>query len=447
MEQQKRTVGMVSLGCEKNRVDGEMMLYRLQQAGYRLVADAAMADGAIGNTCGFIDDAKQESIEEILELGKLKAEGKIKALVVTGCMAQRYQEEVAKELPEADAVLGIGANGDIVSLLDRVLSGERVQAYPDKLCLPLSGGRVQTTPEYFAYLKIAEGCDNCCSYCAIPLIRGRYRSRPMEDVLQEARELAQRGVKELLVIAQDTTRYGLDLSGKLLLPQLLRELCKIDGIRWIRLLYCYPEHLTDELLEVMAQEEKICKYIDLPLQHCNEQVLRAMNRKGSRRELAALLEKVRQKVPGVVVRTTFIVGFPGETEEQFEELAEFVQQMRFERMGCFAYSCEEGTPAARMAGQIDEDIKRHRQELLMEQQQEILEEYCAAQEGKVLTVLCEGYDRYAECCFGRSAADAPDVDAKVFFTAEGGRPKAGSFVPVRITEHMGCDLIGELARE
>lgn len=232
MEQQKRTVGMVSLGCEKNRVDGEMMLYRLQQAGYRLVADAAMADVAIVNTCGFIDDAKQESIEEILELGKLKAEGKIKALVVTGCMAQRYQEEVAKELPEADAVLGIGANGDIVSLLDRVLAGERVQAYPDKLCLPLSGGRVQTTPEYFAYLKIAEGCDNCCSYCAIPLIRGRYRSRPMEDVLQEARELAQRGVKELLVIAQDTTRYGLDLSGKLLLPQLLRELCKIDGIRW-----------------------------------------------------------------------------------------------------------------------------------------------------------------------------------------------------------------------
>lgn len=364
-------IGMITLGCEKNRVDAEMMLAALQARGYELTEDVAMGDVAIVNTCGFIDTAKQESIEEILELAKLKEEGRIRAIVVTGCMAQRYQEQIAKELPEVDAVVGIGANAEIADVIGRVLDGEKLQSFPDKQNMPLNGDRVQTTPSYFSYLKIAEGCDNRCTYCAIPLIRGGFRSRRMEDILKEAETLANHGVKELMVIAQDTTRYGEDLYGQLKLPELLHKLCKIDGIQWIRVLYCYPDRLTDELLDTIASEEKIVKYLDLPLQHCNGRVLRTMNRHGNREELTALLKKVRAKIPGVTLRTTFIVGFPGETEEEFAELAEFANEIRFERMGCFAYSQEEGTPAARLPDQLDDEVKNRRQELMMEQQMRI----------------------------------------------------------------------------
>lgn len=437
-------IGLVSLGCEKNRVDAEMMLAKLQQRGYQLVEDAAMGDVAIVNTCGFIDAAKQESIEEILELAKLKEEGRIQAIVVTGCMAERYREEILKELPEVDAVVGIGANNDIAGVIEQVLAGKQVQSFPEKENMPLSGDRVQTTPSYFSYLKIADGCDNRCTYCAIPMIRGRFRSRSMEDILEEANTLAQRGVKELMVIAQDTTRYGEDRYGKLMLPELLTQLCKIDSIRWIRLLYCYPDRLTEELMDVISREEKIVKYLDLPLQHCNGRVLKAMNRHGNREELTRLLKKVREKIPDITLRTTFIVGFPGETQEEFEDLAEFVKEIEFDRMGCFTYSQEEGTPAARMKDQVEEEEKVRRQELLMEAQMRIMERKNQALIGKTLTVLCEGFDRYAECWFGRSEADAPEVDGKVFFTHQGKKPALGQFVPVTITDTMDCDLIGEM---
>ena len=437
-------IGLVSLGCEKNRVAAEMILAKLQQRGYQLVEDAAMGDVAIVNTCGFIDAAKQESIEEILELAKLKEEGRIQAIVVTGCMAERYREEILKELPEVDAVVGIGANNDIAGVIEQVLAGKQVQSFPEKENMPLSGDRVQTTPSYFSYLKIADGCDNRCTYCAIPMIRGRFRSRSMEDILEEANTLAQRGVKELMVIAQDTTRYGEDRYGKLMLPELLTQLCKIDSIRWIRLLYCYPDRLTEELMDVIAREEKIVKYLDLPLQHCNGRVLKAMNRHGNREELTRLLKKVREKIPDITLRTTFIVGFPGETQEEFEDLAEFVKEIEFDRMGCFTYSQEEGTPAARMKDQVEEEEKVRRQELLMEAQMRIMERKNQALIGKTLTVLCEGFDRYAECWFGRSEADAPEVDGKVFFTHQGKKPALGQFVPVTITDTMDCDLIGEM---
>lgn len=438
-------IGMITLGCEKNRVDAEMMLAALQARGYELTEDVAMGDVAIVNTCGFIDAAKQESIEEILELAKLKEEGRIRAIVVTGCMAQRYQEQIAKELPEVDAVVGIGANAEIADVIGRVLDGEKLQSYPDKQNMPLNGDRVQTTPSYFSYLKIAEGCDNRCTYCAIPLIRGGFRSRRMEDILKEAETLANHGVKELMVIAQDTTRYGEDLYGQLKLPELLHKLCKIDGIQWIRVLYCYPDRLTDELLDTIASEEKIVKYLDLPLQHCNGRVLRTMNRHGNREELTALLKKVRAKIPGVTLRTTFIVGFPGETEEEFAELAEFANEIRFERMGCFAYSQEEGTPAARLPDQLDDEVKNRRQELMMEQQMRIMEEQNQKTIGKTVTVLTEGFDRYAECWFGRSSADAPDVDGKVFFTCKTRKPTLGRLTQVIVTDCMDCDLIGEMA--
>ena len=437
-------VGCISLGCEKNRVDAEMMMASLEREGFQLVDDVAMGNAAIVNTCGFIESAKQESIEEILELAKLKEEGRIKAIVVTGCLAERYQQEIAKELPEVNAVVGIGANKEIARIVREALEGKRIETFPPKCELPLEGERVQSTPSYFSYLKIAEGCDNHCTYCAIPLIRGGYRSRKMEDILAEAEKLAQWGVKELMVIAQDTTRYGEDLYGEGKLPQLLTELCKVEGICWIRVLYCYPERITDELLEVMAKEDKILKYMDLPLQHCNRQVLRAMNRQGDRESLSALIRKIREKVPGIVLRTTFMVGFPGETEEAFEELAEFAKEMRFERMGCFAYSQEEGTPAARLPDQISREIKEHRQELMMEQQMALMDEMSREMVGKTITVLNEGWDRYAECCFGRSAADAPEIDTKVFFTVEGKKPYPGMFVQVEITDTMDCDLIGQV---
>lgn len=437
-------IGMVSLGCAKNQVDAEMLLFTLRQAGYTIVNEASLADVAIVNTCGFIEQAKQESIDEILELAELKKEGKLKAIIVTGCLAERYQSEVMKELYEVDAVIGIGANADIAEVVDRALKGEKVSSFPDKLLLPLEGGRLQSTPPYYAYLKISEGCDNCCTYCAIPSIRGKFRSRRKEALIEEANALADRGVKELIIIAQDTTRYGEDIYGYPALHELLQEIAKIDRLRWIRLLYCYPDRITDNLLDTMAENDKILKYIDLPLQHCSGSILKAMNRRGDKESLEALIGKIRAKLPGVVLRTTLITGFPGESEEDFAELSEFVKNMRFERLGCFAYSREEGTKAAELENQIDESVKQERQNIIMEQQQGIMFDYTQSLIGKELEVLVEGFDRYAECYYGRSKADSPDVDGKVFFTATDRKPKEGEFVRVKIEDCLGCDPIGTM---
>ena len=439
-----KKVGIVSLGCAKNQVDAEMLLFTLRGRGYTIVDDPAKADAVIVNTCGFIDSAKQESIDEIIELGNLKREGKIKAIIVTGCLAERYQDEITKQLYEIDAAVGIGANEQIADVVEQVLGGNgTLELFPDKLDLPLEGGRVLSTPFYTAYLKIAEGCDNKCTFCAIPMIRGKFRSRKIENLIEEAKGLAADGVRELNIIAQDTTRYGEDLYGKPSLDKLLTELCKIDGLHWIRVLYCYPDSITDELIDVMAREEKIVNYIDLPLQHCNSEILRKMHRRGDRASLTALLNKMREKIPNVIFRSTFITGFPGETEEQFEELAEFAKEINFQRLGCFAYSQEEGTPAAKMPDQLDDDVKQQRADIIMEHQQQVMAEYCESLLDTDIEVLVEGFDRLAECWYGRTYADAPEVDGCVFFTSPQ-KPQIGSFVTVHITDYLGCDPYGEI---
>ena len=440
----KYKVGIVSLGCAKNQVDAEMLLARLNENHYEIVEDVAFSDAAIINTCAFIEPAKQESIEEILELAKLKAEGKIKCLVVTGCLAERYREEVMKQLPEVDACVGIGANDKIAEIIKKALEGEKPQIFPPKEELELEGRRIQSTPRYYAYLKIAEGCDNHCTYCAIPMIRGKYRSRTIENLVEEAKWLADGGVRELILIAQDTSYYGTDIYEKPMLPKLLRELCKIEKLRWIRVLYCYPERITDELIDTIAEEDKIVKYLDLPLQHCDKEVLKRMNRKGDREYLTNLINKLRERIPEITLRSTFIAGFPGESEDQFEELAEFADEMKFQRLGCFPYSQEEDTPAARMKEQLDEDTKQRRAEIIMERQQLIMEEYAENQIGKELEVLCEGFDKIAGCFFGRTQGDCPEVDGSIFFTADAVKPQAGSFVKVRITDRVGIDPVGEM---
>lgn len=437
------SVGLVNLGCAKNQVDGEIMLATLRKAGYIIRDDASLADIALVNTCGFITAAKQESINEILELTKLKAEGKIKAIIVTGCLAERYREHVMKEIPEVDAVAGIGADSDIVSVVKEAVGGRREQLFPEKTKLPLCGERVLLTPSWSVYLKIAEGCNNRCSYCAIPMIRGRYRSRTLENIVEEAECLAKNGARELILIAQDTTCYGIDLYGKYMLPELLHRLCKIPGIEWIRVLYAYPETITDELLYTIAGEEKVVPYIDLPLQHCNGEILRSMRRGGDRRTLDALIRRMRREVPGLVLRTTLIAGYPGETPEQFDELCSFVRETRFERLGCFAYSQEEGTAAAALPGQIDEEEKQRRAETIMELQMNIMQEQGEAMAGHTLRVLTEGFDRFADCWFGRSYMDSPDVDGKIYFQAKGEKPVPGRFVNVRITDCIDGDLTGE----
>lgn len=436
-------VGIVSLGCAKNQVDAEMLLFTLKNRGFTIVNDPADADAVIVNTCGFIDSAKQESIDEIIELGKLKQEGTIKAIIVTGCLAERYKNEITKQLYEVDAAIGIGANQKIADVVLEALNGKKTELFPDKSLLPMEGGRVQSTPFYSAYLKVAEGCDNCCTYCAIPLIRGHFRSRQPDDVIKEAERLAANGVKELNVIAQDTTRYGEDLFGEPYLAKLLKRLCKIDGLKWIRVLYCYPDRVTDELIDVIAEEDKIVKYIDIPLQHCNGEVLKNMNRRGNRESLTALLGKIKSKIPNVIFRSTFITGFPGETEEQFEELADFAAEIKFQRLGCFPYSKEEDTKASLMENQIDDDVKQKRADIIMEHQQSVMAQYCESLIGSEVEVLVEGYDKLAECFFGRTYADAPEVDGCVFFTCNGEKPKAGDFVKVKITDYMGCDPVGE----
>lgn len=440
-------VGMVSLGCNKNQVDAERMLYSIKEAGYQLVADAALADISIINTCGFIESAKQEAIETILEFAQLKKEGRIKKIIITGCLAERYKAEVSELIPEADAVVGLGCNKDIVKIIDRTLANENVQAFENKLELPMTGMRVQTTLPFFSYLKIAEGCSNCCSYCAIPMIRGKFRSVPMEDLIKEAEYLVSHGVREINVIAQDSTRYGEDIYGESKLPELLTELCRIENLKWLRVLYCYPERVTDKLLDVIAKEDKIVKYIELPVQHCDGDILRKMNRPGDEETLRKLIAKIRERVPGVIIRTTLITGFPTETEEQFDRLANFVKDMEFDRLGCFAYSEEEGTKAAEMEGQIDEDVRQHRADIIMEQQQIIMSHKNAAMTDKVIEVVTEGFDRYGECYFGRSAADAPDIDGKIFFTSPGRKLVPGIFVKVKITEILDYDLIGEVVNE
>lgn len=437
------TVGMVSLGCPKNQMDAELMLARLEHAGYTLVADAALADVVIINTCGFIEDAKQEAIDQILEFAKLKEEGQIKRLVVTGCLAQRYQQELADELPECDGVIGLGGNGDIADVVAKVLEGESVASFPSRECWSLDGDRVLTTPSFFAYLRIGDGCNNCCTYCAIPGIRGPLRSRQMDNLVEEARTLAAAGVKELVLVAQDVTLYGQDIDGQLHLPRLLDRLCEIEGIEWIRLLYCYPEHITDELLATMARQKKVVKYIDMPIQHVSGDVLAAMNRPGDAASLRALIARMRQIMPDIVIRTTVMTGFPGETEEQFEELCEFVKEVGFERLGCFAFSPEEGTVAATLPNQIDKEEKERRRDIVMEEQALVADRFNQSQVGKTLDVLVESFDRYAECWFGRSAADAPDIDGKVFFTAPGGAVAPGQMVKVLITDTMDWDIMGE----
>lgn len=440
---EKYTIGMISLGCPKNQVDAEIMLAKLAESGrFDIVGDPYEADAVIVNTCGFIDDAKREAIDNILEMAELKKDGTLKALVVTGCLAQRYQQEVIDEIPEIDAIVGIGGNGDIVNVCLEALEGKKYVSFPPRCDLPLSGERLLTTPEHWAYIKIAEGCSNCCTYCAIPSIRGKFRSRPMEEIVEEARQLAQNGIKELVVIAQDTTKYGIDLYNEYKLPELLRKISYIDGIEWIRILYCYPDAITDELLLEIKNNDKICNYIDLPLQHCNENVLRRMNRSGSKEELSALIEKIRSYIPDVIIRTTFITGFPGETEEEFEQLCEFVKEIRFDRLGCFAYSAEEGTKAAQMENQIDEQTKADRGDIIMQLQYNIFTEKQQEKIGRTYKVVVEGYDGYTDCYVGRSYMDAAEIDSVIYFTSAV-ELDFGEFVMVEVTGVKDYDLLGE----
>ncbi|MBR1459232.1 MAG: 30S ribosomal protein S12 methylthiotransferase RimO [Oscillospiraceae bacterium] len=436
-------VGVVSLGCDKNLVDSERMLRKLRSHGYELVTEFGDSDVAVVNTCGFIQAAKEEAIETILEIGKLKEEGRVQKLILTGCLTERYKEEAAKEFPEADAVVGIGDNKDIVEILDQVLHGERIVRFSPKTDVEMTGERIISTLPFFSYLKIAEGCSNRCTYCAIPMIRGKFRSVPMEDVLQEARWLAQSGVTELNIIAQDVTRYGEDLYGESRLPELLHALCQIEGLRWIRLLYCYPERITDELIETMAQEEKIVKYIDMPIQHCNNEILKRMNRPSTKEKLYDVIRRLRAAMPDIVLRTTLITGFPGETQAQFEELCQFVQDIGFTRLGCFAYSQEDGTAAGAFPDQIDEEERAHRADIVMEQQMQISYDYNARQMGTIKEAVVEGFDKWAECYFGRTTADAPDIDGKVFFSSER-QLQVGDYVNIRITDMLDYDLLGEV---
>ncbi len=434
-------VGMICLGCAKNQVDGEMLMAALRNGGFETVSDPAESDIAIINTCGFIDSAKKESIGEILELVDLKNDGVIEKIVVTGCLAERYKDEIRRDIPEVDAVLGIGANADIVSKFKELVGGEAVESFPDKYQMPLCGDRDLSTPNYYAYLKIAEGCDNNCTYCAIPMIRGKQRSRTIENIVEEAEGLVKNGVKELIVIAQDTSRYGIDIYGEFSLARLLKELAKIENLKWIRVLYCYPEAITEELIDVFASEDKVVKYLDLPLQHASGKVLKRMNRRGDREKLTALINKLRERIPGIVLRSTFIAGFPGETEEDFTELAEFVKDMEFDRMGCFAYSQEEGTPAARMKEQLDEETKEERARIIMESQMDIMDRINRRHIGKVLEVMVDGYDEEQECYFGRSYMDAPDVDGFVYFSSDK-ELNPGDFVTVEIEDAIDADLYG-----
>lgn len=435
-------VAFISLGCAKNLVNTEQMMALTRDAGYELVSDPEGADVAVLNTCGFIDSAKSEAIQNILELAALKDAGKLGKLLVAGCLSQRYQSELEQEMPEVDGVLGTGSYTDIVSALEEVTAGGHPRRFGDIDHTEEDGARVVSTPPYTAYLKIAEGCDNRCSYCIIPYLRGRYRSRSMESLLAEAKALADRGVQELIVIAQDITRYGTDLYGRRRLGDLLTELCRLP-FHWVRLHYLYPDEVDDDLIDVLAREHKILKYIDIPLQHINDGILKAMNRRSTKAEIIALLHKLRQRLPGLVLRTSLICGLPGEGEAEFEELCEFLQDAGIERAGIFQFSPEEGTPAAVMEHQVEPEVAARRVELLVELQSRVMDAYNESRLGETLEVLCEGFDPDMGCYAGRSYADSPDVDGRVFFTAAGLVP-AGTFVNVRITGTSDGDLTGEI---
>ena len=436
-------IGMVSLGCPKNQIDAEIILKKLQNAGYEITPIEAEAEAIIVNTCGFIEDAKAEAIENIFEVAKYKQDGSLKSLIVTGCLAERYRDDILEEIPEVDVVVGLAGNNDIVSIVRDALEGKKGGYYGKKEDLIIEGDRLLTTPKYTAYVKIAEGCDNCCTYCAIPKIRGRFRSREMQNIILECERLSEQGVKEIILVAQDTTKYGVDLYGEPKLAELLKNLCKIEGIHWIRMLYTYPDMITDELLSVMKSEEKIVNYLDIPIQHCNKDILKKMNRPGSKEELEALIVKIRETLPDVTLRTTLITGFPSETEEQFEELCEFVKNAQFDRLGCFAYSEEEGTFAASMPDQIPQQTRVDRSEIIMNDQLSVALSKNEEKFGKVLEVLIEGYDDYIKCYFGRSRADAPEIDGKIFFISD--RPlEIGTFVEVKINDSIEYDLLGEL---
>lgn len=433
-----KRIGMISLGCAKNQVNAEQMLFRLQEAGFELLPDVEGADAVIINTCGFIDAAKSEAIDNILAMATLKEAGVIGKILVTGCLSQRYQAEILQEMPEVDGVLGTGSYDKIVPAVERLLAGETVSDFGDIDAPADEAGRVLTTPDYYAYLKIAEGCDNRCSYCVIPSLRGKYRSRTMEDCLYEARTLAADGVKELIVVAQDTSRYGIDLYGQRRLPELLRELCKIDGLHWVRVHYLYPDELTDELIDVIASEPKIVKYIDIPIQHIDDAILKRMNRRGTQMELDVLFNKLRERIPGVVLRTSLIAGLPGEGEAEFEALCDWLRAHRLERVGAFAFSPEEGTPAARMDFP-PEEVAIRRAGQINELQSRIMDEYNAARIGTTLEVLCEGRDE--DGYFGRSYADSPEIDGRVIFTSESPL-RTGEFYSVLITGVCDGELSG-----
>ena len=440
-------VGFVSLGCPKNQLDTEVMLHEVASAGYEITPEETEADVVIINTCGFIESAKKEAIDNILDIAWLKKHRDLKAIIVTGCLAERYREQLLEEFPEIDAVLGVGSIHNIVEAVEAVTvkkkkgSKRKYSSFEDKEAVRLGGDRILTTPDYMAYLKIAEGCDNRCAYCAIPAIRGKFRSRPMEDVVAEAKQLEALGVKELCVVAQDITRYGLDLYGSYRLAELLRKITEATSIPWIRLLYCYPDKITDELVAEIRDNDRILKYIDLPMQHISDRMLTAMNRHGDKQMILDVVSKLRREIPDIVIRTTFIVGFPGESEEDFVELCEFVKQSRFERVGVFTYSREEDTVAYDMPDQIDEQVKQDRMDLLMREQLEINEGNNKKAIGKTLTVLCEGYDPVSQVHFGRDVANAPEIDGKIYFRSDV-RIAPGSFVNVKIREVIDYDLVG-----
>lgn len=441
-----KKVAVVSLGCPKNQVDAEVMLKTLSDAGFIIGAEESEADAIIINTCGFIESAKEEAIENILEAASYKKDGNLKALIVTGCLAERYKDDITEEIPEVDVVVGLGSNKDIAKIVTDALDGKKENRYGEKTDLDLDGDRILGGYPFTAYLKIADGCNNCCTYCAIPLIRGKMRSRTIESCVKEAEKLALDGVREIVVVAQDTTAYGEDLYGESKLPELLTELSKIEKLKWIRVLYTYPERITDKLLDVINENEKIVKYLDIPLQHVNADILKRMNRKGDKESIEKLIKKIRSKVNGITIRTTFITGFPGETDEQFSELHQFIKDTRFERLGCFSYSPEEDTPAANFDNQIDAQTKEDRMSLIMDDQMEISRQKNEEKIGETFTVLVEGYDDYLKCYFGRTYADAPEVDGKIFFFAT--RPlNFGEFVDVTVNDSIEYDLLGEMCDE
>ena len=439
-------IGFISLGCAKNQVYSERMMYRVQEAGYEVQPDVVGCDVVVINTCGFIDSAKAEAIDFILQMGQLKEQGLIGKILVTGCLSQRYQDQIMEEMPEVDGVLGTGNYAEVVSAIDRLLADETVNDFGSIDAPEVETGRILTTPEHYAYIKIAEGCDNRCSYCIIPFLRGKYRSRQMDDVLYEARVLAANGIKELIVVAQDTSRYGTDFpEHKRLLPDLLREMCKIDGIQWIRVHYTYPDEIDDAFIQVMAEEPKIVKYLDLPIQHCNSKILKLMNRRGDGQFLRELFKKLRERIPGLVLRTSVITGLPGEGEEEFAELCEFLKEQRLERVGAFPFSPEEGTPAAEMEF-VDSEVAQQRAQMVETIQSRIMDDYNASMIGKTMDVLVDGFDEELEQFFGRTFADSPEIDGRVWIATQEALSE-GSFVKVLIDSVIDGDLSGCLVEE